>query len=107
MPEQNDRLVPLQQLEGGLAEGEQDVEGWHVLTADGTHVGCVARVLADADARTLRFLEVEPDEDVAADGDDRPIVLSVSEVRFFEEGETVLLPHLLGDDIAGLPRREA
>ena len=106
MAELEDRLVPLHQLEGGLAEGEQDVEGWHVLTADGTRVGCVARVLADADARTLRFLEVEPDEGVAAEGDDRLIVIAVSEIRLFEEGETVLLPRLLGDDIVGLPRRE-
>ncbi len=106
MPEHNDGLVPLDRLQGGLAEGEWDVEGWHVLTADGTRVGCVTRVLADPAARTLRMLEVDPDERVAADGDDRLIVLAASEVRFFEEGETVLLPRLLGQDIAALPRRE-
>ncbi len=105
MAEQAERLVPLDQLEGGLAEGEQDVEGWHVMTADGTRVGCVTRVLTDADAHTVRFLEVEVDESVHGTGDGRPILLAASEARFFEEGETVLLPRLLGDDIPKLPRQ--
>ncbi len=100
-----DRLVPVDQLASGLTEEVQDVEGWHVMTADGTRLGEVARVLADATSPGVRFLEVDLAAELVSEGERGPVLLAVEQTRFFEEGETVLLPNVLGEDVARLPRR--
>ena len=97
------RIIPLAELAGGLAEGEQDVEGWHVMAADGTRVGEVGCVLVDADARAVRYLDIAIEEYLVPDRKARRVLIPFAQAQVFDEGQTVLVPRLRGEDIANLP----
>ncbi len=98
------RVVPLDDLgRGSLAEGEQDVSGWQVLAADGTHIGKVERVLVDADAGRVRYLDVGVESHLSPGREQRHVLLPMSQARLGPEGETVVLRRLRGEDIRNLP----
>ncbi len=97
------RIVPLGELQGELADGECDVEGWHVMAADGTRVGEVERVLVDADARRIRYLDVDLEEYLVPTHQVRRVLIPVAQTQLFDEGQTVLVPRMRGEDIVNLP----
>ncbi len=98
-----ERIVPLGELDGELADGEHDCEGWHVMAADGTRVGAVERVLVDADARSVRYLDVDLEEYLVPGRKTRRVLIPIAHARMFDEGQTVLVPRLRGEDIVNLP----
>ncbi len=97
------RIVPLEQMRGDLVEGERDLEGWHVLAGDGTRVGEVGRVLVDADARSIRYLDVDLEDYLVPGRRTKRVLIPMTHAQVFDEGETVLMPRLRGEDIVNLP----
>jgi len=50
-----------------IADGEPDIRGWDVRSADGTKVGKVEDLLIDTAAMKVRYIEVKLEKDVAKD----------------------------------------
>ena len=97
-----------------VADGEPDVRGWSVRGADGRRVGEVADLLVDTGAMTVRYIEVELDEDVAEENarargtadprtePTRHVLVPVGAARLDEARDDVVLL-AEGARIAGLP----
>lgn len=56
-------IVPIDQVDDyEVAEGDPDVRGWEVISADGDRLGKVTDLLADTDAMKVRYLAMKPRE---------------------------------------------
>ncbi len=99
-----DRIVPLEDLgDEALAEGERDVRGWEVMAADGTRIGEVDRLLVDADARRIRYLEVDVARHLSPGAEERRVLIPMRHARLSPGGDTVVVERLRGEDIRNLP----
>ena len=58
-------LVSLEDDDWAVAEGEPDVRGWRVVTADDKKMGEVKDLLADPTATSVRYITVDLDSEVA------------------------------------------
>ncbi len=92
------RLSELSRYE--VAQEEQDVRGWPLVTGDGVGVGEVEDLVADPAALKVRYLLVRlPDE-----GSDRHVLLPVGFLQLDERGLRVRVPALQAGDVRALPR---
>ncbi len=104
MADESGRIVPLDQLGADdLAEGERDVRGWEVMAADGTRIGQVERMLVDAEARRVRYLEVDVARHLSPGAEERHVLIPMAGARLSAEGDTVVVERLRGEDIRNLP----
>lgn len=96
-----------------VAEGEPDIRGWEVKSADGRTLGKVADLIVDTGAMKVRYIELELDKDVAREagradartelGDDRRHVLvPVGTARLNDDRDEVLLGTQAAQ-VAGIP----
>jgi photosynthetic reaction center H subunit len=69
MTEERRLLAPLAELDGfEVADGDPDVSGWDVISADGRRIGSVSGLLVDTAAMRVRYLEVAVDETLLRSG---------------------------------------
>lgn len=98
-----DRVVPLDQLDDfEVAEGDPDVRGWEVLSADGRRIGEVDNLLIDTGAMKVRYLDVDLEDDVAA-GEDRHILVPIGYARLDESEDQVFVDALSSTDLNTMP----
>lgn len=97
MEQGNEReLVPLNDADLEIAEGEPDVRGWPVIAADGERIGEVDELLVDAQAMEVRYLDVDVDEKSLGLGDSgRHLLVRVGQARLDEDEKRVYV-----DDVA-------
>ena len=110
MADELDRVLPLDELDDfKVAEGDPDVRGWDVLSADGRKIGEVENLLVDTAAMKVRYLEVDVDRDVLDTSDERHILVPIGYARLDENDDHVLVDSLKTADVMALPeyRREA
>lgn len=104
MADELDRVVPLDELDDfAVAEGDPDVRGWDVLSADGQKIGEVDNLLIDTAAMKVRYLEVDLDDEVVRDGAERHILVPIGYARLHEEDDQVLVDSLNRADVMALP----
>jgi uncharacterized protein (TIGR02271 family) len=84
-------LVSLDEDDWAVADGECDVRGWDVVTADGKKIGEVDDLLADPAAMKVRVLTVELDDEIAAGHGNDTIRIPISRARIHESDRTVVL----------------
>ena len=103
-----ERVVPLNRL-GDLevADGDPDVRGWSVVSADGTRIGEVDELLVDTDAMKVRYLDVAMTPG-AADGEARHTLIPIGYAVLDHHTHTVRATTLHAAECAAVPgyRRE-
>lgn len=110
MADELDRVVPLDELDDfKVADGDPDVRGWDVLSADGRKIGEVENLLIDTAAMKVRYLEVDVDRDVLDTSEERHILVPIGYARLDEDDDQVRVDSLNSTDVVGLPeyRRES
>jgi uncharacterized protein (TIGR02271 family) len=104
MANEMDRVVPLDELDNfKVAEGDPDVRGWEVRSADGRKIGEVDNLLVDTGAMKVRYLDVDLDDEIAGDERDRHILVPIGYARLNEDDDIVRVDQLQSGDIAGIP----
>ena len=90
-----DRIIPLDQLDDfKVAEGDPDVRGWDVFTADGRKVGEVDDLLIDRTAMKVRYLDVDIDDDLLTTDEDRHILVPIGYARLDEDDDRIFVDSL-------------
>lgn len=95
MQNPTDRIVPLDQLDDfRVAEGDPDVRGWDVISADGKRIGEVDNLLVDTGAMKVRYLDVEVDTEMIESDKNRHILIPVGYARLDESEDQVRVDSL-------------
>lgn len=104
MREQSEgRLAHLNELDDyKVADGEPDIRGWTVKSADGRKIGEVEDLLVDCGAMEVRYLEVELDRKALDLDDDRHVLVPIGAARLNDDDDVVMLSRH-GTEVAGLP----
>ncbi len=98
-----DHVVPLSKLHDlEVADGEPDVRGWSVVSADGRKIGEVDQLLVDTDAMKVRYLDVEM-SDGSAGAEGRHTLLPIGYAALDRHTQTVRATTLHAADCAGVP----
>jgi photosynthetic reaction center H subunit len=105
MTEGHPRVAPLAQLENfEVADGDPDVRGWDVISADGRKIGKVNGLLVDTAAMRVRYLDVHVDEELRREtAGERHILVPVGYARLNEAGDRVRLDELTSLQLDDLP----
>jgi len=101
-----DRVVPLDELHDfKVADGDPDVRGWEVISADGRKIGDVDTLLVDTAAMKVRYLDVDVEDDLLEDtGDeDRHILIPIGYARLDQDDDRIFVDALDSNDIRTLP----
>jgi photosynthetic reaction center H subunit len=85
-----------------VPEGQPDIRGWDVRTADGTKLGKVADLLVDTGASRVRYLEIAVDKDVAKGTGRDYALIPVGTARLDDEHDDVIV-NFSSTDLAGAP----
>lgn len=98
------RLVRLEELKGfQVAEGDHDIRGWEVKTADGRKIGKVEELIVDPYERRVRYMEVKVEREVLNTDHDRHVLVPIGAARLKDDGNDVLIERLPAQGIAGVP----
>ena len=106
MDSDSDRVVPLEDLRDfEVAEGDQDVRGWDVISADGRRIGEVDELLVDLGAMKVRYLEVGVDEELLdpSETEERSILIPIENASVRAEDDEVIVEELTGGQVAAMP----
>ncbi len=104
MANEQERIKPLDDLEDyEVAEGEPDVRGWDVRSADGDKVGEVDQLLVDTTAMKVRYLDVDLENEVIETEEDRHALIPIGFARLDEDNEQVFVDNLRTADARRLP----
>jgi uncharacterized protein (TIGR02271 family) len=99
-----DRIVPLDELKDfQVAEGDPDVRGWEVLSADGRKIGEVDNLLVDRMAMKVRYLDVDIDDEHLTDGVDRHILVPIGHARLDEDSDHIFVDSLNSTNLIQIP----
>jgi sporulation protein YlmC with PRC-barrel domain len=86
-------IAPLGELDDfEVADGDPDVRGWDVRTADGRTVGEVDDLIVDTALMKARYLVVHVDHDALGTAEDRRILVPVGAARLDENDDRVDVP---------------
>lgn len=85
-----------------VADGEPDVRGWPVRTADGECAGKVDDLIVDTAAMQVRFLDVELDRRTLRLNEDRHVLVPMSEARLDDVNDDVVLGSMTVEQVAHL-----
>lgn len=100
-PNTSARLAPLHQLDDfKVADGEPDIRGWSVHTADGRVAGKVDDLIVDTQAMKVRYIDVELDRGALGLRDERHVLVPLADARLDDRGDEVLLGSATAADLA-------
>lgn len=99
-----DRVVPLNQLDDfRVSDGDPDVRGWDVLSADGKRIGEVDELLVDTDAMKVRYLDVDVEASLLAGESGRHVLIPIGYARLERDGNRVIVEAMEAAALATLP----
>lgn len=99
-----DRVVPLGQLDDfKVAEGDPDVRGWHVVSADGRKLGNVDELLIDTGAMKVRYLDVDVDNSMLAGGENRHVLVPIGYARLDRDDDRIIVDNLQAEQLRTVP----
>lgn len=85
-----------------VADGDPDVRGWDVKTADGQRAGKVDSLIVDTGAMQVRFLDVELDRKTLNLHDERHVLVPIGSARLDDDHDDVLLGNTTAAEVAAL-----
>jgi len=85
-----------------VADGDPDIRGWEVKTADGHKAGKVDCLIVDTGAMQVRFLDIELDRKALKLNEDRHVLVPISNARLDDDHNDVLLGSLTAAQLAAL-----
>lgn len=95
------RLAPLHRLDDfKVADGEPDIRGWSVHTADGRVAGKVDDLIVDTQAMKVRYIDVELDRGALGLREERHVLVPLAEARLDDRGDEVRLGSATAADLA-------
>jgi uncharacterized protein (TIGR02271 family) len=98
------RLFRLDELDDyKVADGEPDVRGWTVRTADDRDIGEVTHLIVDPTALDVRYLEVEVKHELLGTKDDRNVLIPIGAARLDEDDDRVRVDRLSSASLRGAP----
>lgn len=99
-----DNLVTLKELKNfKVADGDADVRGWRVTSADGVKVGKVDELVVDREAMKVRYLDVHLNKDIFDREVDRHLLIPVGIARVNRETDRVMLDNATVSDLLQVP----
>jgi len=98
------RLVRLEELKDfQIVEGDRDIRGWAVKTADGRKIGKVEELIVDPAERRVRYMEVKADHKALGVDEDRHVLVPIGAARIRDAGNEVFVERLPAQGIIGAP----
>jgi hypothetical protein len=92
------RLVHLDDLDDfQVADGDPDIRGWDVRTADGEKIGKVKDLVVDTGLMKVRYIEATIDKDVLNASDDRHVLIPIGSARLDDDEDDVFLSSAIVD----------
>jgi photosynthetic reaction center H subunit len=92
------RLVHLDDIsELQVADGDPDIRGWDVRTADGEKIGKVKDLIVDTGLMKVRYIEASIDKDVLNASDDRRVLIPIGSARLDDDEDDVYLSSAIID----------
>lgn len=85
-----------------VADGDPDVRGWDVKTADGKRAGKVEDLIVDTGAMQVRYLDVELDRTTLQLKEDRHVLVPLANARLDDDHDDVLLGAMTAAEIIKL-----
>lgn len=96
------RLDELDDFE--IADGEPDIRGWTVKTADGKEIGKVDNLIADPVACEVRYLEVKVKHDLLGTKEDEQLLFPIGAARLNDDDDVVTVNRLPSTGLRDVPR---
>ena len=87
-----------------IADGQPDIRGWEVRTADGKVVGKVDSLIADTGAMEVRFIEVEASRNVLGTAKDEHILVPIGAAQLNDDDDSVRIDRLPATGLTKAPR---
>jgi uncharacterized protein (TIGR02271 family) len=84
-------LVSVDNDDWAVAEGEPDVRGWNVFTADMRKIGDVDDLLADPTTMKVRYITVDLDRDITTEHGEETVRIPISRARIHENDRRVVV----------------
>lgn len=92
------RLVHLDDVsELQVADGDPDIRGWDVRTADGEKIGKVKDLIVDTGLMKVRYIEASIDKEVLNASDDRHVLIPIGSARLDDDEDDVYLSSSIVD----------
>lgn len=85
-----------------VADGDPDVRGWDVKTADGKRAGKVEDLIVDTGAMKVRYLDVELDRTTLQLNEDRHVLVPLASARLDDDHDDVLLGSMTAAEVVKL-----
>jgi sporulation protein YlmC with PRC-barrel domain len=101
------RLQELGRSDFEIVDGQPDIRGWDVKTADGKEIGEVDELILDAQARKVRYMIVDLDDDALDLDGDRKVLIPIGLAELHEKDDDVLIPNVSLDQLRQLPAYDA
>lgn len=86
-----------------VADGDCDIRGWSVRTADGRKVGEVDSLIVDKDAMMVRYIDVDLDRKALDLKDDRHVLVPLSSARLDDDHDDVRLTGIDAAQLVAMP----
>jgi sporulation protein YlmC with PRC-barrel domain len=104
MTDDMNRIVPLDELDDfKVADGDPDVRGWDVVTADGRRIGEVDNLLIDTGAMKVRYLDIDLDDEALELEGERHVLVPIGYARLDDDDDRVIVDELQASQLRGLP----
>jgi hypothetical protein len=99
-------LVPIDDTDFKVADGDPDPRGWDVISADGKEIGEIDDLIVDTAAHKVRYLVCELDEDKLGLDDDRDlhILIPAGRARLSPDDKKLMLDGVTSSQIVSMPR---
>ena len=92
------RLVHLDDVSDlQVADGDPDIRGWDVRTADGEKIGKVKDLIVDTGLMKVRYIEARIDKEVLNASDDRHVLIPIGSARLDDDEDDVYLSSSIVD----------
>lgn len=86
------RLVHLDDMSDlKVADGDPDIRGWDVRTADGEKIGKVKDLVLDTGLMKVRYIEAQIDKEAINASDDRRVLIPIGSARLDDDADDVYL----------------
>ncbi|MCY7380460.1 MAG: PRC-barrel domain-containing protein [Gemmatimonadaceae bacterium] len=87
-----------------VADGEPDIRGWKVKTADGKEVGEVDGLIVDPDALEVRYVEVKVNDELHEGREKEFVLVPIGVARLDEDSDTMFVHSLPDNGLLHAPR---
>jgi ribosomal 30S subunit maturation factor RimM len=86
-----------------VADHHPDIRGWDVVASDDRKIGDVKDLIADTAAMTVRYLDIELDDDYRRSDDEKRVLVPIEHARLIEDDDVVRLDAVASHQVRDIP----